>query len=75
MVGSCCLRTVPITEAMQITVSKAMAKRIEDNSSMLVRSVCEPVRMRTPWVVSDMEGSMQRRMKKGGTILGWPRPL
>src|SRR3990167_1584180 len=65
MFGSCCLSTVPITEAMQITVSSAMAKRIDDNSSMPVRSARDPVRMRTPWVVSDMEGEYAAQKEKG----------
>jgi hypothetical protein len=32
------LSTVPITEAMQMTVSSAMAKRIEDSNSTAWRS-------------------------------------
>ena len=55
-------------------VSSAMAKRIEDNSSIPARIACEPVRMRTPWVVSDMGGEYAAQKEKGRAIQRWARP-
>jgi hypothetical protein len=40
--GSCCLSTVPMIDAMQMTVSSAIAKRIDENSSTAARSTCGP---------------------------------
>jgi hypothetical protein len=41
--GSCCLSTVPMTDAMQITVSSEIANRMDDSSSTAARRACEPV--------------------------------
>ena len=49
-------------------VSSAMAKRIEDSSSIPARIACEPVRMRTPWVVSDMGEEYAAQKEKGRAI-------
>ena len=43
--------TVPITEAMQMTVSSAMAKRIDDSNSTAERQASEPRRGSMPWVL------------------------
>jgi hypothetical protein len=48
--GSFCLTTVPMTEAMQISVSSEIAKRIDDSSSTASRSVRDPVRGAMPEV-------------------------
>ncbi|MNY81124.1 hypothetical protein D3C86_2225260 [compost metagenome] len=64
------MSTVPITEAMQITVNSEMANRIEDSSSIAARHAWEPDLTRRPWVLSDMEEerSSGARKKKGGAI-------
>ncbi len=71
-----------VVEMMREAIALALAAE-EHGARVLVNAWSGPAnqfrfafeQVRTPWVVSDMEGSMQRRMKKGGTILGWPRPL
>ena len=55
------LATVPMMDAMQITVSSEMAKRIDDSSSAAARRVCGPVLRRRPWVEAVMEGIETKR--------------
>ena len=70
--------TVPITEAMQITVSSAMAKRIDDSSSTLRRQASSRrYRARTAWWFQTSEGNAQSErlgFMKGGTRLDGPAP-
>ena len=63
-----------MTEAMQMTVSSAIAKRIDESSSTARRSGCGALWMRTPWVISDMRGSMQRQVKTGGPTVEMDPP-
>ena len=43
-----------MTEAMQITVNSAIAKRMDDSNSTLARTACERIGGLTPKVLSDM---------------------
>jgi hypothetical protein len=62
--GSCCLSTVPITDAMQITVSSDMENRIEDSNSTAARIVREPVFNSRPWVETVMDGGAGNQKKR-----------
>ncbi|GAB1436172.1 hypothetical protein MASR2M32_24160 [Sphaerotilus sulfidivorans] len=59
--------TVPITEAMQMIVSSAMAKRIDDSSSTLSRSQREPRPISRPAVEEEDEADMADRIMRTGT--------
>ena len=62
--GSCCFKIVPVTDAMQITVSSDIEKRIDDNSSTVARLNREPVVNSMPSVDTVM-GDICRVEKKG----------
>ncbi|MCY1372413.1 hypothetical protein D9M69_596170 [compost metagenome] len=65
LTGSCCLTTVPITDAMQMTVSSEMENRIDDNNSTVSLTMREPVRMCRPWVETVMEKWGKTVQQKG----------
>jgi hypothetical protein len=48
-------------EAMQITVSSAIANRIEDNNSTAERNSWDEVLTRKPWVETDMDRGKQSK--------------
>src|SRR5579864_9149292 len=54
--GSCCLSTVPMTDAMQMIVSSEIEKRIDDSNSTAARTTGERVLTRSPWVETDIGG-------------------
>ncbi len=56
---------MPITDAMQMTVSSEMENLIDDNNSTVSLTMREPVRMCKPWVETVMEKWGERFNKKG----------
>jgi hypothetical protein len=46
---------VPISDAMQMTVSSDIENRIDDSNSTADRMLCDPMRGRRPCVETDIE--------------------
>jgi hypothetical protein len=61
-------------DAMQMTVSSAIAKRIDDMSSTAARSTWGPRRTRRPWVETDMK-SDALKAKRRAILSGSARPV